>query len=82
MYYVIEGGGHPAWNKELATPLEPAPTTKELDEEAKTAVAETAFPNWEAVESTPPAIDEKPLTDEEKTSLGSLIDKTISAKNG
>jgi hypothetical protein len=81
LYYVIEGGGHPAWNKELATPLEPAPTTQELDAEAKTAVADTAFPNWETVKDTPAVIDEKPLTDEEKTSLGSLIDEAISTKD-
>lgn len=81
LYYVQEGSGHPAWNKELATPMEPPPSTEILDEEAKTALAETAFPNWETVETTPPAIEEEPLTDEEKTSLGSLIDETINPKN-
>ncbi len=82
LYYVTENAGHPAWNKELNTTfLEPAPTPDVLDQEAKQAIADSAFPNWESENTTPPAIEEEPLTEEEKISLGSLIDEAIKAKD-
>jgi hypothetical protein len=76
--YVVPEGSKPAWHKELnAYPLEPAPTTQELDNEAQQALAESSFPSWQGTTEEPAKIDETPLTEEEKTSLGSLVDQIV-----
>jgi len=76
--YVVPEGSKPAWHKDLnAIPLESPPTTQELDADAQNALAETAFPSWDETKEEPAKIVETPLTEEEQTSLGSLVDQIV-----
>lgn len=63
----------PQWDHELNIPLEPPPTEKELDQEAKDALAQASFPEWEETKEEAPIIKQGPLTEEEQISLGDLI---------
>jgi len=74
---IITADSRPEWDHDINIPLQPPPTDEQLDQEAKNALAENAFPSWDEVGEELPEISEEPLTEEEQTSLGSLIEEVL-----